>query len=68
MDQAELLELVLEAEGGARGKNDRGLLIWAIGQMGLFSVLERIRDAAPKLRERDLANWRAVLAGGPTSK
>jgi hypothetical protein len=32
-----------------------GLVIWAIGQMGLWSVLEKIQAAASEFHSRDLA-------------
>ena len=41
LDEEEAFALVSEARGGALG--DRGLAIWAIGQLGLWSVLDRVR-------------------------
>lgn len=40
-------------------EGDRGLAIWAIGQMGKVAVLDRIRDAADALFEKDTAEMRA---------
>ena len=40
--EAEALALVLESDGGVMG--DRGLAIWAVGQMGMIGVLEQIRE------------------------
>jgi hypothetical protein len=40
-------------------EGDRGLAIWAIGQMGKVSVLDRIHDAADALFEKDTAEMRA---------
>jgi hypothetical protein len=39
-------------------EGDRGLAIWALGQMGKVSVLDRIRDAADTLLEKDIAEMR----------
>jgi len=36
-------------------EGDRGLAIWAIGQMGRVEVLDRIRDSAEMLFEKDMA-------------
>lgn len=38
---------------------DRGLAIWAIGQMGKVAVLDRIRNSAETLFEKDIAELRA---------
>lgn len=38
---------------------DRGLAIWAIGQMGKVAVLDRIRNSAATLFEKDIAELRA---------
>ena len=38
---------------------DRGLAIWAVGQMGKVAVLDRIRDSAEVLFEKDVADMRA---------
>lgn len=38
---------------------DRGLAIWAVGQMGKVAVLDRIPDSAEVLFERDVADMRA---------
>jgi hypothetical protein len=32
----------------------RGLAIWAIGQLGMWQTLERIRECAPKIARQDL--------------
>ena len=32
--------------------NDAGLAIWAIGQMGMLSTLDRIRDMLPELEAK----------------
>lgn len=37
---------------------DRGLAIWAVGQMGKVAVLDRIRDSAEALFEKDTAEMR----------
>lgn len=38
---------------------DRGLAIWAVGQMRMVSVLDRIGAALPDIQEQDLAAYRA---------
>lgn len=38
---------------------DRGLAIWAVGQMGKVAVLDRIRNSAEALFEKDTAEMRA---------
>jgi hypothetical protein len=38
---------------------DRGLAIWAVGQMGRATVLDRIRDSDVALFEKDTADMRA---------
>ena len=43
LDDEEAFALVSEADGGALG--DRGLAIWAVGQLGLWSVLDRVQRA-----------------------
>ncbi len=50
----EALMTVVEA-GATWPSNERGLAIWAIGQLGMWSVLETIRGMAPDLRNADLA-------------
>jgi hypothetical protein len=54
----EAFELVWACPGIAI-EGDRGLAIWAIGQMGKVSVLDRIRDAADALFDKDTAEMRA---------
>jgi hypothetical protein len=46
---------------------DRGLAIWAIGQMGKVAVLDRIRGAAEALFEKDTAELRARYPDMPAS-
>jgi hypothetical protein len=43
LGEEEALALVSEADGGIMG--DRGLAIWALGQLGVWSVLDRVREA-----------------------
>jgi hypothetical protein len=50
----EAFELVCRCPGIAI-VGGRGLAIWAVGQMGMISVLDRIREAAQTLHERDTA-------------
>jgi hypothetical protein len=59
--EAEALALVLEADVDVRG-----LAIWAVGQMGLWSVLEQIEAALPDLCEQDY--WAILRLGGYTGE
>jgi hypothetical protein len=52
MSDQEALEIVEEADNGSFG--DRGLAIWAIGQLGMASVLDRIWDMRPEFEKRQL--------------
>jgi hypothetical protein len=54
----EAFELVWASPGIAI-HGDRGLAIWSIGQMGKVAVLDRIRDSANALFEKDTAEMRA---------
>jgi hypothetical protein len=62
----EAFELVCRCPGIAL-HGDRGLAIWAVGQMGKVSVLDRIRDAADALFEKDTADLRARYPGSISS-
>jgi hypothetical protein len=53
LNEAEALAIVQEADPSSLG--GRGLAIWAIGQMGLWSVLEQVQAMAPELREQEFA-------------
>jgi hypothetical protein len=53
LDEGEAIAIILEADPGSLG--GRGLAIWAIGQIGLWSVLEQVEAMAPELREQELA-------------
>ena len=46
------------ASPGIAIHGDRGLAIWAVGQMGKVAVLDRIRDSAEALFEKDTAEMR----------
>lgn len=39
--------------------NTRGLAIWAIGKLGMWDTLERIREMVPEMLERDIEDHRA---------
>ncbi len=54
LGEDEALMLVVEA-GATWPSDERGLAVWAIGQLGMWSVLETIRGMAPELRNGDLA-------------
>jgi hypothetical protein len=62
----EAFELVWACPGIAI-HGDRGLAIWAIGQMGKVAVLDRIRDSADALFEKDTAEMRARYPEMPAS-
>jgi hypothetical protein len=50
----EAFDLVCRCPGTPIG-GSRGLAIWAVGQMGMVAVLDRIQDALETLHERDAA-------------
>jgi hypothetical protein len=52
--EAEALDLVREA-GATWPADDRGLTIWALGQLGMWSALEQVRILAPEFRAEDKA-------------
>lgn len=56
----EAFELVWRSPASAVN-GDRGLAIWAIGQMGKVAVLDQIYNAAPALLAKDIAELRARL-------
>jgi hypothetical protein len=53
----EAYELVCRCSGAAL-EGSRGLAIWAIGQMGMVSVLDRIEASVDELQEQDMAALR----------
>jgi hypothetical protein len=57
LSEQEAFVIVEEAEGG-----DRGLAIWAIGQLGMISVLDRIWTARPEFQRRTLGRMGITLA------
>lgn len=59
----EALELVHQCNVGLID-NERGLAIWAVGQMRKVTVLDRIVDAFEVLKQRDAEQW-ARLYGHP---
>jgi hypothetical protein len=52
--EAEALDLVREA-CATWPSDDRGLAIWALGQLGMWSALERIRGMLPAFHDETLA-------------
>jgi hypothetical protein len=46
---------------------DRGLAIWAVGQLGKVAVLDRIRDSGEALFEKDTAEMRVRYPEMPTA-
>ena len=52
--EAEALDLVRES-GASWPADDRGLAIWALGQLGMWSALEQIRMLVPDFHAEDLA-------------
>ncbi len=56
--QTDAFDLVWVCPGNAI-HGDRGLAIWAIGQMGKVALLDRIHGAAEALFEKDTAELRA---------
>jgi hypothetical protein len=52
LSDQEALEIVEETDNGSFG--DRGLAIWAIGQLGMASVLDRIWSMRPEFEKRKL--------------
>jgi len=60
----EAFALVLASPGSAT-RGNRGLAIWAIGQMGKVAVLDRVRNSAEALFAKDVVEMRAGLAEMP---
>lgn len=58
----EAYELVCRC-GGIAADGNRGLAIWAVGQMGMLSTLERIEASLDLFEEQDIAAARAKLQG-----
>jgi hypothetical protein len=54
LNDDEAFELVYRCSGLAV-EGDRGLAIWAVGQMGMVGVLDRVHEAMETLHERDVA-------------
>lgn len=54
LEDDEAVAIVVEA-GETWPSDERGLAIWAIGQLGMWSALERIREMVSELRSADLA-------------
>lgn len=57
--EAEALVLVRES-GATWPANDRGLAIWALGQLGMWSALEQIRGMFPEFHSEIIARLRLV--------
>jgi len=52
LSEQEALAIIEDCDGGALG--DRGLAIWAVGQLGMVSVLDRLWTMRSEFRARDL--------------
>lgn len=50
----EAFELVTRSPGGFALTGDRGLAIWAVGQLGKLAVLDRVRNENIMCRQRDV--------------
>jgi hypothetical protein len=52
LSEQEALAIIEDCDGGAL--RDRGLAIWAVGQLGMVSVLDRLWTMRSEFRARDL--------------
>jgi hypothetical protein len=64
LGEAEALDLVRES-GATWPRGDRGLAIWVLGQLGMWSVLERIRAMLPEFHNEILAHLKVRFEQRP---